>query len=271
MASEAGRRRGTCSRRPVQAELARRRLPVLRRKRRAGVHRCPGGGSRRAEGARGTRIVRRSLHPAADVLAGPEPGRARAPDRRLHLRARQVLRAGDQGTQSDGARPGRPVPVRAGHPGPRPARPEGGGAAGRRAAQPRAVPGGADLAGQGADHRHHRGPGQQPEDPEVRTAGGPGRRHHPAGHRPGRRRPRQGREQGHSAAHLRHSQVGRVRRAAARGRAGRGGRRLRRPRRQGRQRHCGRGGRRPARPAHARRGLPARQANRRLGRTTTPR
>ena len=86
--------------------------PVHRRRRRGRLHRRARAGARGGEGARGAGVVRRPLQPGPPVLAEPDPGGARARHRRLHLRARQVLRAGDQGAAAAGARQHRRRPVR---------------------------------------------------------------------------------------------------------------------------------------------------------------
>ena len=52
------------------------------------------------DGPRATRVVRRPLHPGGDVLPQPDRRRAGAHHRGVHVRTRQVLRAGDQGTRS---------------------------------------------------------------------------------------------------------------------------------------------------------------------------
>ena len=62
----------------------------------------------------GAGLVRRPLQPGAHVLAQHERGRAGPHRRGLHLRAGQVLRAGDQGAPAAGPGQHRRQPVRAG-------------------------------------------------------------------------------------------------------------------------------------------------------------
>ena len=65
---------------------------------------------------RGAVVVRRPLLAGGDVLREPHQRRAAAHHRRLHLRARQVLRAGHQGARPHRARQARREPVHAGRP-----------------------------------------------------------------------------------------------------------------------------------------------------------
>ena len=107
--------RGPRRRRAVQAELARRRVPVLRRWRsRRRLRRCAGPRRGVGEDARGTGVVRRPLQPGAPVLAEHDAAREGAHRRGVHLRAREVLRAGDQGAPAAGAGQHRPGAVCAG-------------------------------------------------------------------------------------------------------------------------------------------------------------
>ena len=94
--------RGARRRRAVQAELARRRQPVLRGRRGRRLPRRPGQGRRGHQGARQPRVLRRPLQPGAAVLAQHVAGREGAHHPRVHLRARQVLRAGHQGAAAPG-------------------------------------------------------------------------------------------------------------------------------------------------------------------------
>ena len=91
----AGRARGG---RAVPAELARRRQPVPGRRRRERLPRRAGDRGRGAQDARQPGVVRRPLQPGAAVLAEHDAGGEGAHRPRLHVRAGQVLRAGDQGT-----------------------------------------------------------------------------------------------------------------------------------------------------------------------------
>ena len=95
---------------------------------------------RRSRSARGTGVVRRPLQPGAAVLAEHDAGGEGAHRRGVHLRAGQVLRAGDQGAPAAGAGQHRPRPVRAGRRGPRPAGAGGDRAAGRPRARARRCP-----------------------------------------------------------------------------------------------------------------------------------
>ena len=77
----------------------------------ASVRRHPGPGRRGDQGAGQPGVVRRPLQPGAPVLAEHDPGREGAHRPGLHLRARQVLRAGDQGAPAPRAGQHRPGPV----------------------------------------------------------------------------------------------------------------------------------------------------------------
>ena len=187
-------------------------------------------------------VVRRPLHAAEAVLAEPVAGGEGTRRACVHLRARQVLRAGDQGTRAAGAGQRGPRAVPGGG---RRARPAGAGrhrAAEEGHAESRAVPDRPDVADRRA---HHRDRGR-PDRPRRRADGPrdhPGRRHGAAADRADRRAARRRQWPGRPA-HVPHRPVGRVRRAAARGqpaaRRGRGAGQGREGRRAGR---C----RRPAR------------------------
>ena len=150
------------------------------------------------------------------------PGRAGAHRPRLHLRARQVLRAGDQGAAA--ARPGqhRPGAVRRGRARPRPARAGAHRRSRRAGAQPGAVADRRHLAGRRPHRRDRRRPRRRPGRGRRAARGAAGRRCPAAAHRPARRRA--GRRASWPA-HLRHRPLDRVRRRP------RGGRRTARARR----------------------------------------
>ena len=168
-------------------------------------------------------VVRRPLQPGAAVLAEHDAGRAGAHRARLHLRARQVLRAGDQGAAAAGAGQHRRRAVRRrSPPGSACRRPTPTDVARRRWRRARRCPRsgrpGRPTAGWSASSST-----PTATSPASRTSR---RRVLAAGmvplviaaaRRQARRRPRR-------AAHLRHRALGRVRRRARR-------RRARRPRR----------------------------------------
>ena len=223
-----------------------------------------GAGRRGDQGAGQPGVVRRPLQPGAPVLAEHDAGRAGAHRPRLHLRARQVLRAGDQGAPA--AVPGqhRPGPVRARSP--------PGSACRRRSRRstladldpsPALSQVGGEWPPDGRIGRHRRRPRRRPRRRRQRcaatidAAGMVPLVIAPHGGTVGRQLPVQ---RTFATAPLR-----RVRRAAARRRAGPGARRAARPRRQG-GRPARPPTRRPAGAAAGRGVLPARQGDRRLGR-----
>ena len=89
------------------------RLPVRRRCRHGCVRRNPTSGQR-SEAARAGAFVRRSHQPTAIVLVEPHRRRAGARCRSAHVRAGQVLRAGDSRARVAGAGERRPAAVRGG-------------------------------------------------------------------------------------------------------------------------------------------------------------
>ncbi len=95
--------------------------PFFAGARRQRVRRHPGAGRRGDEGAGEPGVVRRPLQPGPPVLAEHDPGREGAHRPGLHLRARQVLRAGDQGASAPRAGQHRPGPLPGGGHRPRPA------------------------------------------------------------------------------------------------------------------------------------------------------
>jgi catalase len=136
----------------------------------------------------GAGVVRGPLQPAAAVLAEHELGGARAHHRRVHLRAGQVLRAGRPRADPPGPGQHRPRTVRGRRRGSRAARPAADGAAGRRRAQPGALPGRPHLAHRRQGDRHRDGR-RRPGGRERRTAGGAERGDGAAGGGADRRHP----------------------------------------------------------------------------------
>ena len=144
------------------------------------------------------------------VLAEHDAGRAGAHRAGVHLRARQVLRADDQGAQLLAWPTSTPscapqVAAGLGLPAPAPTR-----AARPTRAEPGAVPAGRDLAGRRTDGRHRRRRRRRPGRRRGGSRAGPGSRHGPAGGRPARRDAAA--RAGRGPAHLRHRPLRRVRR-----------------------------------------------------------
>ena len=109
---------------PVPPEQHRRRRAAAGR--REARRLCADAASDRGHrGPCAARLVRRPLLAAHHVLSQPEPAGAGPRRRGVHLRARQGLRAGHQGTRTAGAGERRRRPVRAGRRRSRPARAEG--------------------------------------------------------------------------------------------------------------------------------------------------
>ena len=114
------------------------------------------------DGSRATGVVRRPLHPAGDVLSQPDRGRTGPRCRGVHVRTRQVLRAGDQGTPTRGAGQRRRRSVQTGRRRPRPACAEGQSAARTFSFRRRCRRSSTRRADRWPQDRHHRRPGLRP-------------------------------------------------------------------------------------------------------------
>ena len=231
--------RGARGRRAVPAELARRRLPVPRRRRRRRLRRGARTVPAATEGARRPGVVRRPLQPGPAVLAEPDRRSSRSTSSQAYtFELGKCYEQAIKERQLQVPRRRRRRPVRAGR---RRARPAGARAHRRRSPTSTPSPAlsqlGETLAGRRPDRRHRR----RRRPATCRRGRGAaqaavGSRHGAAGHRAARRRPRPA-GPARRPAHLPHGPLGRVRRRAAR-RLARSRRRTRAGAgRQGRQPH----------------------------------
>ena len=225
------------------------------------VRRHPGAGRRGDQGAREPGVVRRPLQPGPPVLAEHDPGREGAHRPGLHLRARQVLRAGHQGAPAPRAGQHRPGPLPGGGDRSRPAGTQGDDQARGPRPQPGAVAARRRVPAGRPHGRHRHRPRRRPVRHRHPARDHRRRRHGAAADRPARRRRSTGcRSSGPSppagpwSTTCCWSAGAPVPAPDA----------LPGPRREGRRRRDGCG--RPAGPADARGVLPARQGHRRLGR-----